>query len=146
MQITPKFSIKISCGPNNEHISKQLNKNISSCFSYDCNKEIISLTIKFFVFSSNESKFCFINKYKQTKAPSLTFFDSSFDNSNNQNQNDDTTSLYNYFYYNDVCMDNESYLSALNETLSLIDNIFDELNLTDKINKLLELSNDESNR
>ena len=43
-------------------------------------------------------------------------------------------------------MDNESYLSALNETLSLIDNIFDELNLTDKINKLLELSNDESKK
>ena len=43
-------------------------------------------------------------------------------------------------------MDNENYLSAFNETLSLIDNIFDELNLTDKINKLLELSNDESKK
>ena len=83
IQISPKFSIMISCRLNNEHISKQLNENISSCFSYDWNKEIFSVTIEFFVFSSNESKFCFINKYKQTKAPSLTFFDSSFDNSNN---------------------------------------------------------------
>ena len=43
-------------------------------------------------------------------------------------------------------MDNENYLSTFNETFSLIDNIFDELNLSDKVNKLLELSNDESKK
>ena len=52
--------------------------------------------------------------------------------------------LYNYFYYNDVCMDNDLYLTALNETLSILDNIFSELDLNGKINKLLELTKEES--
>ena len=67
--------------------------------------------------------------------------------SNNQNQNDEEyTALYNYFYYNDVCMDNEIYLNALNETLSLLDTVFEELNLNEKLNKLLEIINDESKK
>ena len=66
---------------------------------------------------------------------------------NNQNQTDDESSaLYNYFYYNDVCIDNESYLSALNETLASLNNMFEELNLNEKLNKLLELVNDESKK
>ena len=65
------------------HISKQLNKNNSSCFSYDFNKVIISLIIIFFVLSSIVSKFFLNNKYKPTIAPNLTFFNTSFDNSNN---------------------------------------------------------------
>ena len=60
------------------------------------------------------------------------------------NRLDEEEELYNYFYYNDVCLDNEIYLSALNETLSSLDNIFNELDLNGKINKLLELTNDES--
>ncbi len=64
--------------------------------------------------------------------------------SSSNNKLDEESELYNYFYYNDVCDDNDIYLSALNELLSLIDNIFSELDLNGKINKLLELSNDES--
>ena len=64
---------------------------------------------------------------------------------NNQKQTEDeSTYLLDYFYYNDVSLDNESYLIALNETLSLLNNIFEELNLKEKINKLLELTHDES--
>lgn len=69
--------------------------------------------------------------------------------SNNQNQNqfdDDSSSLYNYFYYNDVAIDNEIYLDALNETLTVLDNVFEELNLNDKISKLLEIANEESKK
>jgi len=69
--------------------------------------------------------------------------------SNNPNQNqfdDDSSSLYNYFYYNDVAIDNEIYLDALNETLTVLDNVFEELNLNDKISKLLEIANEESKK
>ena len=64
--------------------------------------------------------------------------------SSSNNKLDEESELYNYFYYNDVCADNEIYLSALNDTLALLDNIFNELDLNGKINKLLELTNDES--
>ena len=67
-----------------------------------------------------------------------------FQSQSSSNRTDEESELYNYFYYNDVCTDNELYLSALNETLSLLDKIFNELDLNAKINKLLELSNDES--
>ena len=64
--------------------------------------------------------------------------------SSSNNKLDEESELYNYFYYNDVCADNEIYLSALNDTLALLDNIFNDLDLNGKINKLLELTNDES--
>ena len=64
--------------------------------------------------------------------------------SSSNNKLDEESELYNYFYYNDVCADNEIYLSALNDTLALLDNIFNGLDLNGKINKLLELTNDES--
>ena len=64
--------------------------------------------------------------------------------SSSNNKLDEESELYNYFYYNDVCADNEIYLSALNDTLALLDNIFNDLDLNGKINKLLELANDES--
>ena len=60
------------------------------------------------------------------------------------NKLDEEAELYNYFYYNDICADNELYLSALNDILSLLDNIFNEIDLNTKINKLLELTNDEA--
>ena len=67
--------------------------------------------------------------------------------STNINQNDDESSaLYNYFYYNEVCLDNDIYLNALNEVLSKFDNVFEELNLNEKINKLLEATNYESKK
>ena len=66
---------------------------------------------------------------------------------NNKNQKDEESlSLYNYFYYNDTCEDNDNYLSALDETLSVLDNIFEDLNINEKINKLLALTNDESKK
>ena len=55
----------------------------------------------------------------------------------------DESELYNYFSFNDVCPDNELYLSALNETLSLLDVIFNNLDLNGKINKLLNMAYDE---
>ena len=64
--------------------------------------------------------------------------------SSSNNKLDEESELYNYFYYNDVCADNEIYLSALNDTLALLDNIFNDLDLNGKINKLLELTNDET--
>ena len=64
--------------------------------------------------------------------------------SSSNNKLDEESELYNYFYYNDACADNEIYLSALNDTLALLDNIFNDLDLNGKINKLLELTNDES--
>ena len=64
--------------------------------------------------------------------------------SSSNNKLDEESELYNYFYYNDVCADNEIYLSALNDNLALLDNIFNDLDLNGKINKLLELTNDES--
>ena len=64
--------------------------------------------------------------------------------SSSNNKLDEESELYNYFYYNDVCADNEIYLSALNDTLALLDNILNDLDLNGKINKLLELTNDES--
>ena len=64
--------------------------------------------------------------------------------SSSNNKLDEESELYNYFYYNDVCADNEIYLSALNDTLALLDNIFNDLELNGKINKLLELTNDET--
>ena len=64
--------------------------------------------------------------------------------SSSNNRLDEEQELYNYFYYNDICEDNDLYLLALNDTLSILDNIFNELDLNDKIKKLLELSNDES--
>ena len=60
------------------------------------------------------------------------------------NKYEEESELYNYFYYNDVCSDNDLYLAALNETLSVLDNIFNDLDLNGRINKLLELANDES--
>ena len=66
---------------------------------------------------------------------------------NNQNQNDEElTGLYNYIYYNEVSLDNDIYLNSLNETLSMLDSVFEELNLNEKINKLLEATNDESKK
>ena len=62
----------------------------------------------------------------------------------NQFEEDESTALYNYFYFNDICTENDIYLSALNETLSILDKIFEELDLNGKLNKLLELTNDES--
>ena len=56
---------------------------------------------------------------------------------------DEDSELYNYFSYNDVCPDNDLYLSALNETLSLLDVIFNNLDLNGKINKLLKMTNDQ---
>ena len=56
----------------------------------------------------------------------------------------DESELYNYFSFNDVCPDNELYLSALNETLCLLDVIFNNLDLNGKINKLLNMAYDES--
>ena len=64
--------------------------------------------------------------------------------SSSNNRLDEEQELYNYFYYNDVCEDNDLYLLALNDTLSILDNIFNELDLISKIKKLLELTNDES--
>ena len=55
----------------------------------------------------------------------------------------DESELYNYFSFNDVCPDNELYLSALNETLCLLDVIFNNLDLNGKINKLLNMAYDE---
>ncbi len=62
--------------------------------------------------------------------------------SNNENLNDQSSYLYNYFYYHEVTLDNDSYLSALNEALGLLDSYFGDLSLNEKISKLLELSND----
>ena len=77
----------------------------------------------------------------------LNYNNISHSSSNNQNQNEDESSaLYNYFYYNDVCLDNDIYLNSLNEALSMIDNVFEELNINEKINKLLEITNDESKK
>ena len=88
-----------------------------------------------------------INNSNKINNNNINYNNVSQSSTNNQNQNDDESSyLYNYFYYNDVSLDNDSYLSALNETLSLLDNIFEDLNLNEKINKLLELSNDESKK
>jgi len=88
-----------------------------------------------------------INNSNKINNNNINYNNVSQSSTNNQNQNDDESSyLYNYFYYNDVSLDNDSYLSALNETLSLLDSIFEDLNLNEKINKLLELSNDESKK
>ena len=88
-----------------------------------------------------------INNSNNINNNNINYNNISQASTNNQNQNDDESSyLYNYFYYNDVSLDNDSYLSALNETLSLLDSIFEDLNLNEKINKLLELSNDESKK
>ena len=77
----------------------------------------------------------------------LNYNNVSNESSNNQNQNEDESSLlYNYFNYNEVCLENDTYLSALNEALAFIDNSFEELNLNEKINKLLEITNDESKK
>ena len=100
------------------------------------------------------------NKAYQTKSKSSyssNNYNNNINNNNNQNdsvqnllshsssnRNDEESELYNYFYYNDVCPDNDTYLTALNEILSLLDNIFKELDVNAKINKLLELANDES--
>ena len=71
----------------------------------------------------------------------------SHTSSNNQNQNDDESSaLYNYFYYNDVSLDNDIYLNALNEALSILDNVFGKLNINEKISNLLEVTNNESKK
>ena len=71
----------------------------------------------------------------------------SHTSSKNQNQNEDESSaLYNYFFYNDVCLDNDIYLNSLNEALSMIDNVFEELNINEKINKLLVMTNVESKK
>ena len=71
----------------------------------------------------------------------------SHESSNNQNKSqDESSSLYNYFNYNEVCLENDNYLSALNEALAFIDNTFEELNINEKINKLLEITNDESKK
>ena len=77
----------------------------------------------------------------------LNYNNVSNESSNNQNQNEDESSLlYSYFNYNEVCLENDTYLSALNEALAFIDNSFEELNLNEKINKLLEITNDESKK
>jgi hypothetical protein len=62
---------------------------------------------------------------------------------NNQNkEHDESSFLYNYFYYNDVTLDNDIYLNALNEVLASLDSEFSDLNLNEKISRLLELAND----
>ena len=82
-----------------------------------------------------------------TNNNNLNYNNVSNESSNNQNQNEDESSLlYNYFNYNEVCLENDTYLSALNEALAFIDNSFEELNLNEKINKLLEITNDESKK
>ena len=92
------------------------------------------------------------SKSSSSNIPNNNLYYNSDNNSNNQNTNssfnqyeeDESSTLYNYFYYNEVCEENEIFLSALNETLSILDKLFDELNLNGKLKKLLELANDES--
>ena len=98
------------------------------------------------------------NKASQTKSkssssyiPNNILYHNSDNNSNhntnssiNQIEEEENSALYNYFYFNEVCAENDIYLSALNETLSILDKVFEELDLNGKINKLLSLVNDES--
>jgi HEAT repeat protein len=155
-------------------LNKNLNKSINSMNnsinkSGKISKKSSNLTSKN-VYTTNKSKKNSEknipkNSTNKTHQPKIKSFSNNSDNNKklyNQNTNtnsnnnnlllntssnnriEEESELYNYFYYNDVCDDNDIYLSALNELLSLIDNIFSELDLNGKINKLLELSNDES--
>ena len=128
---------KKSSGINSKNINKQSNSKIDSQKNKPKNiKNKINLP-----------------KSKSTSSKNNKIYNSNSNNNSNPNiishtsntnRLDEEEELYNYFYYNDVCLDNEIYLLALNETLASLDNIFNELDLNGKINKLLELTNDES--
>jgi HEAT repeat protein len=96
--------------------------------------------------SNNNNNNNYINNNTNNKN-NINYNNISHASSNNQNKSqDDSSSFYNYFNYNEVCLENDNYLSALNEALAFIDNTFEELNISDKINKLLEITNDESKK
>ena len=141
---------------NSMHKSGKISKKSSGLSSKNANKSNNSNTNSKKNISKNTK-----NKSHQPKSKSSSsnnqntnniYIKNSSNNSNpillsqssSNNKLDEESELYNYFYYNDVCADNEIYLSALNDTLALLDNIFNDLDLNGKINKLLELTNDET--
>ncbi len=65
-------------------------------------------------------------------------------NQNNQKElNTESENQKNYLNTSQKEINNETYLSALNETLTLLDPVFEGLSLNEKIEKLIQLTTDE---
>ena len=138
---------------NSIHKSGKISKKSSGITSKNINKQSNSKLDSLKNKQKNVKNKINQQKSKSTSSKNNKIYNSNSNNNSNpnivshtstNNRLDEEEELYNYFYYNDVCLDNEIYLLALNETLASLDNIFNELDLNGKINKLLELTNDES--
>ena len=138
MHKSGKISKKTS-EPSSKNVYKSNNSNTNSKKNISKNIKNKSHQLKSKSSSSNNQNTNNIYNKNSSSSPNPLLSQSS-----SNNRLDEEQELYNYFYYNDVCEDNDLYLLALNDTLSILDNIFNELDLISKIKKLLELTNDES--
>ena len=138
MHKSGKISKKTS-EPSSKNVYKSNNSNTNSKKNISKNIKNKSHQPKSKSSSSNNQNTNNIYNKNSSSSPNPLLSQSS-----SNNRLDEEQELYNYFYYNDVCEDNDLYLLALNDTLSILDNIFNELDLISKIKKLLELTNDES--
>ena len=64
-------------------------------------------------------------------------------NNNQKELNTESDNQKNYLNTSQKEINNETYLSALNETLTLLDPVFEGLSLNEKIEKLIQLTTDE---
>ena len=140
---------------NSMHRSNKISKKTSDISSKNFQKPKNSNMNSKKANSKNTQNKAYQSKSKSSISSKNQLNNININNSNNyspqvllsqttSNRYEEESELYNYFYYNDVCLDNDLYLAALNETLSILDNIFNDLDLDGRINKLLELANDES--
>ena len=100
----------------------------------DSNAEILSK-----ILDSNE-------EFSPNSPSNLKIYQNEINQIKNNNQkelNTESDNQKNYLNTSQKEINNETYLSALNETLTLLDPVFEGLSLNEKIEKLIQLTTDE---